>query len=368
MHEGCHPPNHPRKVIAFAGRGLPSRVDGRFKHRRTRQELENVMKHNRPAEAHQWWQVMPALPASPETQHHAALRRIWADHTINTRAKGRGYYHWGTEDHITPSLFQIWAIFDNPQALRALLTKVGARPVGELRHVQWAYACEETIARGTFPGFSGRILIPDIVVHYEDEAGGGLISFEVKKPGVAPNEKDATKLSTYTRLDSMREIARKHRAFLVSAESVPVAMKLDPHAGVLSWNDMQPLLLEAACCEFSCDVYSLVGPWIKRAFARHGIGSASAPKSASGEVAYGTEAAFEAIDATGAPLAVRQFLKGSEVVEAHWRNEKHACPAAWMTNAPTREELSERKAQSSADRRLNRWSPRWRHSLEQLRI
>ena len=79
------------------------------------------MKHNRPSEADQWWQVMPALPVSPETQHHAALRRIWADHTINTRAKGRGYYHWGTEDHITPALFQIWAIFNNPQALCTLL-------------------------------------------------------------------------------------------------------------------------------------------------------------------------------------------------------------------------------------------------------
>jgi hypothetical protein len=64
-------------------------------------------------EATYWWQFLPALPERA-SQEYYTLRRIWADHTMNTTKRGRGFYWWGTEDNMTPVLFQNWAVLESP--------------------------------------------------------------------------------------------------------------------------------------------------------------------------------------------------------------------------------------------------------------
>lgn len=320
------------------------------------------------SEARLWWQVMPALPTSPDSQHHSALRRIWADHTMNTSAKGRGYYRWGTEDNITPGLFQIWAIFEHPETFRPMLLACGAELKGPLRMVRWAYACEEVIAPGSFSGVSGRFLIPDIVLYFEDDLGPGTISFEVKRPDAKPNEKDAAKLSAYSKLASMRNIPRRSAVFLISEKNTKFAASLPVDAEIVTWEQLLGLMLQAASAEFSGIVRTNITYWIARAFARYEIGNTETPANlATG--GYGTPCTFSAAEQLNdATPAARAFLRGSEVTEAFWRGEDPAPPAAWMEGSLTRAELSERKLQSTSDRRLCRWSPSWRKEQEALRL
>lgn len=309
-------------------------------------------------EAEYWWQVMPALPFDKDSQEYHALRRVWGDHTINTSKKGRGYYWFGTEDNLTPALFQNWAISDDPERMRSLLELCGAT-VSRIRSVRWAYSCEEELASGRPEGIKGRFVIPDIILHVEDEHGSLVVAFEVKKPGVVPSEKDLAKLSCYRDLPRLRSVQRRHAAFIVGHESASPTREAFGGMPALTWHDLMELQVETVA-----GMPKVVADWIRRSYSRYGIGSAPAPTPFAGpDGSYATKVSYERIDAARFSKRVAAFLKGSEVVEAFCARQPSTPPFEWLSADKSRAELSSLKTQTTADRRVPRWSRDW--SIEQ---
>jgi len=302
-------------------------------------------------EATYWWQFLPALP-DRDSQEYYALRRIWADHTMNTTKRGRGFYWWGTEDNMTPVLFQNWAVLESPESFAPLLAACGHK-VRNLRRVRWAYACEEAIAVGSFPGVEGRFLIPDIILHFEDDLGPGLVAFEVKRPKVRPTEKDASKLRAYTRLGSMRALERKVGCFLVGSTMVKEATVLSRNTPVISWEQMLELQRSAMMREGSTLV-----PWLERIYALQGIGKAKAPAPSVGN-RHASEEARSAIRNLSIPERQKRFLLGAETVEAHLGGAKVSAPIEWLTQELSREQLSLARPQTTSARRICRWGDGW---------
>jgi hypothetical protein len=296
-------------------------------------------------EATYWWQMMPALPEDG-SQEYYALKRLWADHTMNTARRGRGFYWWGTEDNMTAVLFQNWAVIEDPEAFAPLLAACGHRTRG-LKEVRWAYACEEQIRVGEFVGVDGRFLIPDIVLRFEDEIGTGLVAFEVKRPGVVPTEKDAAKLRAYTRLNSMRGIERKTGCFLVGSREAEAARTLS-QGPVATWEALLSLQLEAFEREFRSGA-----AWLRRIYALQGISTgATRPPAADDEVCA-------AIVSTDLTAGQRRFLLGAETVEAFLAGRASSPPLDWLADEPCRLEHSEKRLQSTASRRVCRWDAAW---------
>ena len=131
-----------------------------------------------------WWTVVPALPEGPHTQEAHALRWVWFDHTMNTfetaadgslRPRARGFYTEGTEDHLTPTVFQTWAALGAPQAwLPQLLELFGLAPAGQVEAARWCYFFEEYTPVRMRP-------IADIVLAWRDEAGEAVLVIEAKR-------------------------------------------------------------------------------------------------------------------------------------------------------------------------------------------
>ncbi|WP_226629895.1 hypothetical protein [Alloyangia pacifica] len=295
-----------------------------------------------------WWQVTAALPTGRDTREYYVLRRQWADHTTNARKSSRGYNRWGNEDNMTPSLFQIWAVFPDPEAMRGFLSAAGVEVQGKLRSVTWAYSHEEAT------GPAGKKLIADIVIHFVDNEGPGILVLEVKRPGNHPTKADTHKLSGYTNLRSVRKIARRHGAFLVGAKSAARAAALSSIYPVMTWDEMW--LLQMVAAEEHLSPVTL--PWIDRAYARYGIGEAGAPASVgSGE--HGDESAIQAIRLMNLPARELNFLLGSECVEAFLAGHCPPPPLPWLKGAKSMEEMCDRSLQETWVRRIIRWGPDW---------
>ncbi|MEY8118447.1 hypothetical protein AB9F26_09295 [Falsihalocynthiibacter sp. BN13B15] len=311
-------------------------------------------------EAQFWWQVTPVLPPSKTSRDYHILRRLWGDHTMNTARGGRGYYHWGTEDNMTPGLFQIWSMF--PGAMRPLIEATGMRVVGEITFITWAYACEEAVERGHHPGVNGRFLIPDIVIYFEDGDGPGIVSFEVKRPGVKPVEKDADKLRAYTMLRSMDRYIRRKAIFLLSDDMTEVAKNIAPDLPAVTWENMMRMQIAGANTLSEQDAKH-VGPWISRAYSRYGIGDLPAPLPAS-PAGYGSALSIAAISNKMQSEQARNFVWGSEIVEAFLSGRDVEPPTDWMKDALSREAMSAAHLQKTRDRRINRWHPDWQIAYE----
>jgi len=299
-----------------------------------------------------WWHGIPALPAARDEQSYFALRRIWADQTINTSGGARSFYRWNTEDYLTPALWQTWAVFDDRSMLTSFLRSTGAQ-VGTLSRVRWAYACEEMPT-------TGPKIIPDIMLAYEDERGEGLIALEVKKPGIAAKAEDARKLEQYCRLPSTRALTRRHGCFLVSASAAPITRRNtnDSHS-VVTWEELAEAQAEAAISmPVNREAASLTAAWIRRLFGRSGIGPAFAAPAPQGPD-YGQPNSFDAIRAFGLPHPVERFLMGSECVESAYQNDTPSAPLSWLIEEPLAEEIRRPQYQTTDDRRVCRWRFTW---------
>ncbi len=311
-------------------------------------------------EARFWWQVTPALPLSPNSREYHVLRRLWGDHTRNTETGKRGYYRWGTEDNMTPGLFQIWSVF--PKAIRPLLEAAGIQVIGEIRSVSWAYECEEEVKHGRHPGVTGRFVIPDIVIYFEDDDGPGVVAFEVKRPGVKLVKKDVDKLRAYTMLHSMDRIIRRKAIFLLGRDEIEVAESIATDIPLVTWEKMMEMQLVAAKSLSETDA-KLVAPWIRRAYSRYGFGDALSPPPAS-QAGYGSDDSIAVIHNQMQLERARNFVWGSEIVEAFLAGTDVKPPMDWMRAAPSREEMSSERLQKTMDRRINRWRPDWHATHE----
>ena len=309
-----------------------------------------------------WWKGIAALPLNSTTHAYFAMRRVWADQTINSASGNRSFYRWGTEDHITVALWQNWSVFEDPNSIAVFLRAAGAE-VGHIKKVQWAYACEELTGVGR--GF----VTPDIMIQYEDEMGLGLVAIEVKRPGQAAVEGDGEKLHRYCNLPSTRGIQRRTGCFLVSEGSE--AKTRDNTAGrssIVTWEQLKCMQVSASLVGATDPLINdLIASWIDRAFSRYGIGEAiSAPGPRSGS--YGTADSYSAIRALSASPAIEQFLLGSECVEASWSGIQPAPPVEWLANEPTAKDVCASGYQSTADRRVCRWKLNWNQFRELMPV
>ena len=305
-----------------------------------------------------WWRGIAALPQGPHEHAYFALRRIWADQTINSKAGARSFYRWGTEDHLTPALWQNWRLFADVNAMRPFLLAAGVR-AGDLTRVQWAYACEE------LTGVGRSFVTPDIMVQFEDERGTGLLAIEAKKPAQPAKVEDLRKLRQYCALPSTKAIPRRYGCFLVSeAAAVATTKNTEGRHPVVTWEALAEFQTAAArLLPIEMATRDLVEYWLKRAYSREGI-LAAAPAPSSLAKQYGSEAAYEAVRALNLPAQIELFLLGSECVEATFKGETAAPPMLWLAEEPTLSDVSRPQFQSTADRRVCRWRSDWRIALE----
>lgn len=316
-----------------------------------------------PAELKTWWNAIPALPIGTSDQAYYALRRVWGDHTI---AGTRSFYRWGSEDNITPALFQNWAIFPDPNSIAPLVRAAGGS-VGTIKRCRWGYACEETLDVGLRQYHGRDFVIPDIVVKFEDEQGIGLLVFEIKKPGKATDTSDGRKLATYCDLPSMRQITRRFGCLLVSAAVAEKSARSVENAWpVVIWEQVAEIQRMAArTISKAKHVSDHVAQWVGRSFTRYGIhvsdGGAPVPW---GGTSYGSNGSYDRIDELALPDGVGRFLKGSEYVEAFVRGETAQAPLPWLSGEPTALEVRARRLQSTQDRRIRRWDFNWSPMLE----
>jgi hypothetical protein len=190
--------------------------------------------------------MLPALPPGRESPAYAALRRVFADHTMNTirvQADGsvasgpRGVYRTETEDHLTVVLFECWSLFPDPGWLPDFLKACGAPLAGDVHHVGWSYAFEQVKGMG----------IADVVVGYRDDAGEAVLVIEAKRPGGANlGDKDLQPRSPYFDLPSIRAIPRQHDCFLVDAGDEEAVQRQVGARSVTTWQRMGGLQAAAA--------------------------------------------------------------------------------------------------------------------------
>lgn len=300
-----------------------------------------------------WWQGVAALPLDCSEQAYFVLRRIWADQTINTPTGARSFYRRGTEDHVTPALWQNWYLFEDPNAMAPFLRTAGAR-VGELKRVQWAYACEE------LTGVGRSFVTPDIIVHYEDEKGPGILAIEAKRHGQYAKREDRLKLDQYCKLPSMRGISRRHGCFLVSEKAKEATRtNTDDHYPVVTWEELAFAQRDAThFLSIEPSSRTVVENWIARAFDRVGLGSA-APTPSPHSIHFGTAAGYAAIRERKLPPKVELFLMGSECVEASWLGIVPEAPLPWLASEPVGADVRRKGFQTTDDRRVCRWAFDW---------
>ncbi len=319
----------------------------------------------KPASIDVWWHAIAALPPSRENHAYHALRRVWGDHTISGP---RSFYKIGTEDNLTPALFQNWAVFPDSMWVAPFLSLLGC-DIGHVKRVRWAYACEEELDERRRRYHGRNFVTPDIILHFEDEKGLGLVAFEVKKPGGVPDNKDVVKLESYCNLPSTRRIGRRYGCFLVSETKKDLAQKIgDSTFPVITWEEMGKkqvaAVRELALPSIICD---LLQRWIIREFSRNEIwiSEYEAPPDPMGSN-YGLEEAYRQIDRMALPDSVRLFLKGSEAVEAVWSNLIPDPPMPWLRTEPNMTIIQAKKWQSTPARRVCRWSFDWDVSQERV--
>ena len=96
------------------------------------------------------WTFATCLPADKKSHAYAVLRRVWADHTMNTVKRTdagpvpgpRGAYVESREDHITTVLFQIWAAMPGV-AFASTLLDLWDIPHGTISDIHWSYLWEQ---------------------------------------------------------------------------------------------------------------------------------------------------------------------------------------------------------------------------------
>jgi hypothetical protein len=286
-----------------------------------------------------------------------ALRRVWGDHTM---AAGRGFYRRSSEDHITVALFHNWALFPDLTWVAPLVRACGGQ-VGTVSQASWSYACEEVLDTTLQPYHGRNFIIADVMLHFVDENGPGLLALEVKKPGGAAQPSDARKLRSYCDLPSTRNIGRRYGCFLVGERHVAAtrtASENDWH--VMSWERLYALQVEAASKLAIPDpVRQRVIAWISRLFARYGIAAAAPvpPPLAGADVAV--EARDAEIQRLDLPASIERFLLGAECVEAAACGHDPAPPYSWLSDEPSAEEVRQGKRQTTIERRIIRWQPHW---------
>jgi hypothetical protein len=317
-----------------------------------------------------WWTCIPALPTGRESHTYRMLKRVWFDHTMNTfrvepdgtlKPNGRNFYTAGKEDHITPALFQTFAMFeDHSKWLPQSLELFGIETVGRVASASWSYLFEEI--------YEGRkFCIADIVLSWRDDAGEAVLVLEVKAPKGSLTAKDIDGLGRYLNMLSVRKVSRRSIGFLVDASDLPrVRAVTKASVPAASWQDMIRLQVEATkFLPCKSDVQELIAALILEHAAYCGIHMAvTQPRiEIDREVllGLGNTQSYDRIVELGLPLTIQNFLLGSEAALAVRQGHRPQPPMSWLSNDPRSVDIwnssraGDPRRQSVPDRRVAFW-------------
>ncbi|MFT3810754.1 MAG: hypothetical protein QM698_12615 [Micropepsaceae bacterium] len=306
-----------------------------------------------------WWTFMPALPASKDTQSYRALRRHWADHTMNalTRRNGvlrpgnRGAYVEGREDHLTPALFHIWAALPEAIAAKHLLGCWNI-PHGAVSDMRIAYSWEQKRAANLRPD------IADIVVSWRDDLGDAVLVIEAKRPGGALKPKDLDGGRLYLEMPSIRPFARKHVAFLLEEHDIArAAGLLPPETRIASWQATgRAQIAGAAEAGLAEPDTHRTQAFIERHYADMGMPLGATHAAAlRGEVFDGSEGRYRSVRARMLPESMEAFWLGSEAALCARSGCMPQPPYPWLSDEPSLLDLAALRQTT-----LERETPHWR--------
>ncbi len=198
-----------------------------------------------------WWTALLALPVSQETAGFEALRRVWADPTINTvfvddggilaTKTNRGFYRKDSEDHLMVCLFENWAAMPTCDWVAAFISACGAIPAGEITAVGWSY--EYTQDR---PKKKPGKLTADIVLFWKDQEGDAVLVLETKKPGNRKwAEKDMPSFGVYLDVPGFDDIDRRYACMIISDEDMEIEKARLVGEPALSWETLAEMQMSA---------------------------------------------------------------------------------------------------------------------------
>jgi len=235
-----------------------------------------------------------------------------------------GFYVEDKEDHITTVLFQNWALYPNSFWLKPLLDAclIDSDSVSAVR---WSYAYVGHLDGKETKNKRERAV--DIVLMFRDRHGDAVIVFEAKKPGTAPNQKDFQKLRDYANLPEIRTIKRRYRVFLVDEAKLQVTQELaGDQASTVTWQQLAALQIDSTFEIPESDaVIEAVVDLLTKQWSYFKI--LEAPAEA------------KPFKASSVPdpkaKSVREYLVGSEIVDAVRRGESPNPPYDWLEGEPS---------------------------------
>jgi hypothetical protein len=316
-----------------------------------------------------WWTCIPALPRNRDTQAYHALKRVWFDHTINTfrevapglwQRRSRGFYTEGGEDHVTPALFQNWALFPNNDWVRPLLEAYQINVHGKVRRVRWCPFFEQ-VHRGK------KFCIADIVFSWEDDIGIGVLVLEAKVRGGRLGSKDHPATSPYLLMPSIRAVPRRYYGLLIDSADMRAARDAAGHtAPIMTWQTLAHLQIGAAqLLPLRSRIVECVTDSLMAHFAYFGMSvdrlSPSQMHKGGGDD-IGTADGYAEVRSLHLPASVEDYLIGTQVVMKARAGIMPEPPYAWLLDEPDSLSIyldGKNHApgyQTTTDRRVPRWS------------
>ena len=319
--------------------------------------LENSLLIVKPKTYARWWTFVPVIPSSRNDHGYHALKRQWADHTMNCLSGGpgdwklsswRGFYVEQREDHIATVLFDIWAAFPDPSWVGPLLGLWGIAH-REVRRVRWSFSWEQRTG--------SRLNIADIVLCWEDADGQAVIVIETKRPGGSLSAKDLDGGAKYLHMPLLRSYDRRFMVYLIDAADVTRAKALLPSGALIaSWQNMGKLQADL----ISRHAHGSLALRLKAFVAKHyadlsmPIDPALARLLAVDEFT-GEPRRYDLVRGLGLPAPLERFLIGAEVTFCARSGRMPEAPYAWLAEEPSFPEVCAAKAQTTNDRAKPLW-------------
>lgn len=310
-----------------------------------------------------WWTCLPAIPSSPLSPGYHRLRRVWFDHTMNTfkqlsdstwRPNARGFYTEGTEDHVTPILFETFSVLPETLWVPALLSRMGISVDGSIKRANWCYSFEQA--------YEGRkFCIADIVLAWEDNAGQAVLVIEAKMPGVGLTSKDLPTTAPYLKMSSICSIKRRHYRLLIDERDRLNTESLMP-AGApnLTWQDLASVQIAAAqLMAVSTEIRDRFTSTIEWLFIHHKVMS---PSAYSPNPSYqGTIDEYARIRSEGLDRKLTEFFVGAACCGSALRGVMPEPPYDYLGAEPVALDVyrsgKQRTpgSQTTLDRRVEHW-------------
>ena len=216
----------------------------------------------KPDQHQYWWEMLPAVPRDKSSHPYHRLRRCWFDHT----AANHPFLSPHCEDHLTPTLFENFVLFEPKDWLESLLNLSGILPPADrLNECSWGYQAQD----------HKTSKMADVGIHARGPAGDCAILIEAKAEGGALKESDVDP-NSYLALAEFADFPHRYLIYLVDEKDVAKARAtvIDDKqcTGFLTWQSLGGLQIELAL-QLNCDsrFRDFIAGAIQYQYLTHGI-------------------------------------------------------------------------------------------------